>query len=432
MALGRGLALVVMGIGLMAAEQASAPSNPTVRAAWPTAHYRKNNDGVVNSDSIIKVRYRRRFPILLNSDTPVVDGRLFVVGGRPLAQGASAAQGYVYALDAKTGRVLWTQTTPNTVYAEPIVSQGRVLIGVGNGHFSTFRGTPSLSTTTIRGTGPGGVYAYKAATGWPLFEFGTPGSDQAASSVVGERIYVASGTRELYVLNLETGQLRWQVNLGHYVSRSSPRIVDGLAVVGGAGPLGVVAVNLHSHRVAWNFPVKDAIGGVDDTTLGVQGHVAVSAAVLGPNRLSRGRFRAIVFAINLHTGHLLWQRQIGTGPLPPFKETGTPLVIDGRVFVGNGLDAEMTALSLRTGAVLWHLNTGSPVTRPPVLYHRRLVWVSSRGRLEEVNVDGKVLFSKSLGHFVNAYGPVILGHTALVTANTPSHGDLIAFPLSAR
>ena len=264
---------MVLGVALMAAQQVLEPSNPPGNAAWPTAHYRQNNDGVVNADSNFNVRYRRRFSVLLNSDTPVVNGRLFVVGGHPLAQDASAAQGYVYALDAKTGRVLWMQTTPNTVYAEPIVSQGRVLIGVGNGHFSDLRGTPSLSTTSVRGTGPGGVYAYRATTGWPLFEFGTPGSDQASSSVVGDRVYVASGSRELYVLNLGTGQLLWQVNLGHYVSRSSPRIVDGLAVVGGAGPLGVVAVNLHSHRVVWNFSVKDAIGGVDDTTLGVQDRV---------------------------------------------------------------------------------------------------------------------------------------------------------------
>ena len=44
--------------------------------------------------------------------------------------------------------------------------------------------------------------------------------------------------------------------------------------------------------------------------------------------------------------------------------------------------------------------------------------------MEEVNVDGKVLFSKSLGHFVNAYGPVILGHTALVTADIVTKVDM--------
>ena len=429
MAVGWRIALIAAAVVLTAAaprgvDKSFGPSQ------WPTDHDQPSNNAAIPASGDPNIHYRKSFSVLLNSDTPIVDGRLYVVGGDANAQGQSTAPGYVFALSARTGRILWTQVTPNSVYAEPILSAGRVLIGVGNALFPAATGTPSLDPNAVRGVGPSGLYAYDAATGWPLFEFETPGADQAPATVVGSKVYIASGSRQLYVLNLNSGRLLWSVNLGHYVSRSSPRIVNGMVVVGGAGPLGVVAVDMKTGRIAWQRPIHQAIGGVDDTPLAVHGNRLVGAAVLFPKSAGSKRlFRAVVFAIQATTGKILWQQQVAQGPLPRFKETGTPLVWGNTVYVGNALNGDVSALALTTGKVQWTVNAGAPVTRPPVIRRRRVIFVTQQGTLEAVSESGRVLFRRSLGKFVNAYGPVIVGDTAFVTANTPSHGVLIALKL---
>jgi outer membrane protein assembly factor BamB len=366
--------------------------------------------------------------VLLNSDTPVVDGRLFVVGGDGDAPGKDSAPGFLYVLNAKTGHLLWSQKTPNSIYAEPIISDGRVLVGEGNALFGDTEGIPSLQVGTVRGVGPSGVYAFSVQTGWPLFIFNTPGADQAPATIYQGRVYIASGSRYLYVLDLKTGQFLWDVNMGHYDSRSSPRIIGGLAIMGGAGPLGVVAVNIKTHGIAWQRPLSGAIGGVDDTTLAVSGDRLIGAAVLEPNSGQNNQsFRAVVFALNVANGHILWLRQVAEGRLPAFKETGTPVISHGVVYVGNALNGEVRALSLATGRVLWSIDAGAPVTRPPVVRDGRVLWVSQRGEMQEATVAGRLVYHKSLGPFVTTYGPVVVGNTVYVTANTPKYGVLMAF-----
>ncbi len=428
MALIRSLGFVALGLLLVGT--ASVSQQPTAGGSqWPTSHFQENNNAVLPSANVGAIAYRRSFPVLLNSDTPIVNGRLFVVGGNANAPGKTTAPGYVFALNAKTGHILWTQSTPNSIYAEPIISDGHVLVGVGNALFRKTQGIPSLEPGMVRGVGPSGVYAYHVNNGWPAFEFVTREADQAPATIYHGRAYVASGSRDLYVLNAASGRLLWWVNLGHYVSRSSPRIVDGLVVVGGAGPLGVVAVSLGTHHIVWQHPVVDAVGGVDDTTLAVSGNLLVGAALLKPKPGAAHGFRAVVFALNALTGDEVWLHQVALGDVPAFKETGTPLVVQHTVYVGNAFNGNVRALSLRTGRVLWTVNAGSPVTRPPAFSQGRVLFVSQHGMLEGVSTTGKVLFRKSLGSYVNTYGPVVLGNIAFVTANTPTHGVLIAQPL---
>lgn len=412
--------LIVAGIVTSAHMAGSWPSS------WPTAHYQSTNNGAPPSSIAIQVQYRRSFPVLLNSDTPIVNGRLYVVGGNTSPARDAAHPGYIWALDARTGTILWTATTPNSVFAEPVISHGRVLVGVGNALFPASSGRrPALDSGAVRGLGTSGLFAYNAATGWPVFEFGTSGADQAPATVVGNRVYLASGDRRLYALRISNGEPVWSVNLGHYVSRSSPRIVDGLAVVGGAGPLGMVAVSLKTHQIAWQRPIAHAVGGVDDTTLAVSGDRLVGAGVI--QKASGVPFSAVVYAINGRTGTILWEHSLAkTTVLPRYKETGTPLIVGHGVYVGNALNGTVTALSMNSGKVLWRVNAGSPVTRPPTFSHGRIWVMTQTGVLEGITLSGHLDYQRRLGHFVNAYGPVVLGDTAWVTANTATHGVLIA------
>ncbi len=197
-------------MGLLLVGTASVNQQRTVGASqWPTSHFQENNNAVLPSANVGAIAYHRSFPVLLNSDTPIVNGRLFVVGGNANPPGKSSAPGYVFALNAKTGHILWTQSTPNSIYAEPIINDGHVLVGVGNALFPKTQGIPSLEQGMVRGVGPSGVYAYHVNNGWPAFEFVTRGADQAPATIYHGRAFIASGSRDLYVLNAASGRLLW-------------------------------------------------------------------------------------------------------------------------------------------------------------------------------------------------------------------------------
>ncbi len=400
--------------------------------AWLIDHDSLTNNPVFGTPSTHDgPNYLVMLPALANSAPVYVNHFVYVVGGYVDGPRNAPHPGFVWALNPATGAIEWTIQTPNSVFAQPIVAGNLLLIGVGNAAFAHPTQSPATTPGMVRGVGPSGLYAFDATNGRVVWMFGTAGADQAPPTVVGNTVYLASGDRHLYALRLRTGKELWATNIGHYVSRSSPRIIGHYAYLGGAGPLGVVAVNLRTHRVAWQRLIPGALEGVDDTPLATTPNRLITAALTGPKGIlpDSKRHAARLFALNPRNGNIVWAKTLAIGRAPMFKSTGTPTVMGGTVYAGNAINGRIAALSVRTGKILWSVAVGSPVTRPPAVIGRDIEVLTKSGDLVALSRRGKILARRPLANWVNAYGPVIYNDSVAVAGNTSFNGYAGMIPL---
>lgn len=400
-------------------------------SAWPSDHDSLTNNSVFDPGfPANSPDYLVALPALANSAPVWVGDHLYVAGGFVTGPRHRAHPGFVWALNPGDGRLQWSLQTPNSVFAAPIVANHRLLVGVGNAVFARRSSSPATTPGMVRGVGPSGLYAYNATTGEPLWTLPTTGADQAPATVVGHTVYLASGNRRFYALSLQTGHVDWSIDLGHYVSRSSPRVLGHYAYMGGAGPLGVLAVNLKTHTLAWDRPLPEAIQGLDDTPMAVTPDRLITAALTKPSRNASDRRRdaATLYALNPTTGATVWSRTLADGPAPQFKATGTPTVNAGVVYTGNALNGRVVAVSLQSGTLLWSIHVGAPVTRPPAVMDDRVEVLTKTGDLVTLSLQGKMLNRIHLGHWVNTYGPIIDGGSIALTGNTAQTGYLAVIP----
>jgi len=174
-------------------------------------------------------------------DTPVVDrGRLFF----------ATNAGPVYALDAKTGAVLWRQGVRDFIGTDPAIAAGLVCVGTGSTQtvvcLDEASGTPRWSAATggivnsspaisggilYVGSGDHKVYAFDAGTGGQLWTASTGGSIESGPSVAGGLVYAGSDDHSLYAFDALTGKLVWQAATGNPVF-VSPVVANGVVYAG--------------------------------------------------------------------------------------------------------------------------------------------------------------------------------------------------------
>ena len=139
----------------------------------------------------------------IRGSSPVVSGGVVYTGS--VGYG-TRFNGWVSALAASTGEMLWQYEVYGSVEFSPIVSRGVVYAA-------------SWDSTTLRG---GHVYALDAVTGALLWQHDTyAGQRWSAPVVSGDIVYVGTGSQplpppgssSLYGLDTETGALRWEPKL---------------------------------------------------------------------------------------------------------------------------------------------------------------------------------------------------------------------------
>ncbi|MCL4520164.1 MAG: PQQ-like beta-propeller repeat protein [Firmicutes bacterium] len=441
-----------MGLGLFAAMAVSAfvplkypPATMVwVRAesplgqtpsAWPTIHRAfTNNSAFLDKNSPPGPNYLMQLPTMASSDTPVVNHELFVNvsgGGR---NPRAIYPGMTMAIRPENGQVLWQHLLPNALNSEPIVAEGRVYVGEGNAVFRSHLAfpLPTIEPTTVRGTGPSAIVAFSAVSGQELWRYPTVGSDQPSPTYADGKLYVVNGSRQLIVLNAVTGRRLWHLNIGVYVSRSSPRIVGHMLYVGGGGPDAVVAVNLIQRRVVWKKFIVGAIGAVDDTPLAYAGGELYGEAMLGSPYLPLENLKhhQMLFAIDAKTGRLLWRRDIAYGFEPRYKQGSTPMIHGNELFVGNAITGEFFAFNRVSGKPLWAVKFPDPITRPTTWIDGDIVGMTTHGLLFAMTAEGGLLRSIRIDPWVNGFGPILIDHTLFVTGNKAHEGFLAALPLS--
>jgi outer membrane protein assembly factor BamB len=200
---------------------------------------------------------------------------------------AAGPDGFVYAFNRFTGKILWRYQThggnsreidaslavaaPDTVYAHG--DDGyiyRIHAGQEQWEFNThapgYRGyinsTPLLDNGVIYVGGGPALYALDAATGqvkWvrPHMEF-----VQSSPVIAGGNLYVGADDGYFYALDPKTGGTRWQFQTGHNVYSTAAAVGGGKVYFGG-GPFNpnLYAVDGATGKVVWQADISLILPG---------------------------------------------------------------------------------------------------------------------------------------------------------------------------
>jgi outer membrane protein assembly factor BamB len=266
-----------------------------------------------------------------------------------------SSDGNLYAVNATTGKVIWTFSGTATGYAYGGTAQGTAISGstiyvncqlddLGGGH----AGVCAVGLT--------GKHAGKLLWSWAIYDDGGavssgPYNGPVVSNgvvVIGEADTASERVGYFVGLNAKTGALLWQIgNCGDggsndcYAPTTYPAAVSGgLAYYGTFYPNdsteGVCAVEITTGATAWCSPTGDS----------------GSPVAISGNTAYVNTFSGTVYAFNAKTGVQLWKV---TG-LDCGNSYNRPAVAKGVVYVGGTYYGQQYALSAKTGKLLW---TGS-------------------------------------------------------------------------
>jgi outer membrane protein assembly factor BamB len=281
---------------------------------------------------------------------------------------------------------LWSAPVSGGIHASPVISNGKVFIGSGDGHMyafdsatgttlwigptqnSLFGGSAAVTGRLVfAGTGNQPLLAYDADTGEIAW---TSDLIASASPTLKDRIlYVASFDGTLTAMDAETGGSIWSAEGNCCVPNQSP-VVDGGRVFQMRDDHTLTAYNAQTGEQLWSIEAFS---------------VATLAAAYGMLFYS---FYPDVVALDQATGTQLW-----TAPVATAARSVVPAVANGLVFVTH---SQLWALDAWTGAVVW----SAPVTSAvgPTVANGVVYASSLNGEWDAFDErDGTLLWSVTFG-----------------------------------
>ncbi|PKB16220.1 PQQ-binding-like beta-propeller repeat protein [Flavobacterium sp. 5] len=225
--------------------------------------------------------------------SPIVDRGIVYIGSE---------DGYLYAIEEKTGKLHWKFQTGGAVHSSPAIFKNMVYIGSFDGYYyaidtktgnlkwkfktggeqwsgeKSFLGMKPvdmymedlwdffLSTPVINsegkepriffGSSDGNVYALNANTGELRWKFKTNGSIHCSPVLNKKTLYIGSWDANLYAIDIETGKERWKFETGTQTGfkgiESSVAVADGMVYFGARDPF-LFAVNAETGKLFWKY-----------------------------------------------------------------------------------------------------------------------------------------------------------------------------------
>ncbi|MDD2878114.1 MAG: PQQ-binding-like beta-propeller repeat protein [Acidiphilium sp.] len=347
--------------------------------------------------------------------------------------------GYVYALNAVTGRQIWRAPVDNAAMGDPVVVDGRVFVGTGDTGFSfsqILRAQSGSRAGLVRGLSWGGIYAFDAKTGKQLWRFGTRGENMPSECYADNTLYFGNGDGHMYALDPATGTLKWKTPIGGFDSMSSCTIYQGKVFAGFTDPNDLAAVDLHSGKLVWRatFPnVANTGMGDNSPTVDPVNHQIVQVAVANA-RVTGGKssVNTAVLGVDARTGKVNWKTLLGRGASPPAYKASVAMVHGGIVYVSSPVTNRLYALNGKTGAIVWQSAIPYPqvpgLGRGAVTFDNGLLYQSTGTRLFAWNAKtGALVHTLRIGGRFGIVNPVIVGNTMFVSN---SWGWVFALPVA--
>lgn len=263
----------------------------------------------------------------------------------------------VYALDRNIGKVIWQKDVAGEVLTKPISSGNRVLIHTSNGY--------------------------------------------------------------LQALNKKTGALIWETNLDvpplSLRGQSTPAVVDGMVIIGDDNGH-VNAISLKDGLLIWQQRISQPGGSTEIARLD---DVDVTPVIIN-NVIYAVGYNGNMVGLDLHTGQLLWHRNMGS--------THNFLVTSQCIYIVDQNDV-LKALDRNDGSLMWqNEKLKNRRLTDPVLYDRYMAVGDSEGYLYLVDPsEGKFVYKTFISGSGLLSAPIVIDNKLIIQAR---NGTTQAYVLS--
>ena len=303
------------------------PDRGRTKVSWPTyGHDNRRLRFAAELD--LRPPFRRiwtfRGRALLEFPPAVAYGRLFL----------PTFDGRFYAIDAQTGKTVWSHRTGRCGWASPAVHDRLVYV--------TFIGRRATCGESVPG-GDGIVVAYDADDGRIVWQR-TTGPNESSPLVGGGLVYVGDWNGTVWALQARSGRTRWTFRTAGRI-KGSPALSGGLLYVGDYdGHL--YALDGRTGRLVWQASAQPRLGGRG---------TFYSTPALGYGRVFIGSTDGKVYAYGATSGRLLWSQSTG-GYVYASAAVWRRLILIG------SYDHTFYALDAATGDVRWRFRANGPIS----------------------------------------------------------------------
>ena len=315
-------------------------------ANWASFRGNPQLTGVSNSELPENPRLLWTFQAadMIESTAAVVDGTVYV----------GALDGFLYAIDAQTGKKRWTYQASGHIKASPSVDNRVIYFGDGEGVF----------------------HAVDIATQRMKWQFKTEGEIISSANFVGDRVLFGSYDGFLYCLNRENGELIWKFETEGYV-HGTPGIWTQPTKATGEARNFTIVTGCDSY-----LRVLNTEDGTQAQQVDLGAYVGASPAISG-DYVYCGTYGSEILGVNLDTGAIAWRYRHPKRRFPFFASAA---LTDNAVIIG-GRDKMVHALSPKTGESLWTYTTKSRIESSAVIVGTRAFLGTTGGVLIALDVS---------------------------------------------
>lgn len=268
-------------------------------------------------------------------------------------------RGVTFAIDAKTGRIVWRQRGANKP-SSPAIAGRRLIVSANDGT----------------------VTAFQRFTGRRLWRLRVGSRVESSPAVAGGIVYFGAADGRLFAVYARTGRVRWAYDTGGTINSSPTVSGNRVCITTYAGS--IFCLRRHDGWKQWRTYVRRDL-------LRFESFYA-SASTDGRRLYTIARSGKIV-ALSAASGRVLWTRNLHS------LGYSTPAVAGGRIFVG-GFDSALHAYHARTGLELWKRRVGGRILGAPVVIGRLVFFSTLERRTYAVRVsDGRVVWRIGMGKY---------------------------------
>ncbi len=341
----------------------------------------------------------------------------------------------LYDIDAATGTLRWRYLATDQVMAQPVYADGLAIVAAGGA-----KCTVCMPPDYVIGASPTAadrISAVDLETGREHWGRTLAGTGMPTPAIVGSSVVHADGSGAVLALDARTAAFRWVTRLPSVFAMSS--VVDGgdgRLYVSGVFGAAVYALRASNGALLWTHRLSKFFQGPGDgpmastkTMLVAQYLQAIEPLRLGWTVTRGSPVRHHIFALDMRTGRLLWDRVVDTGIAPPRNKSAIPLIYGDRIYEGSPDAAVMSCLNLSTGKRLWQIHTAGPVKGGIVAVDGVLYFGDLKGYLWAVDAkDGRVVGRLREDLHFNVGSPIVLNGSLI---DGSREGVVIAVPLHA-
>lgn len=368
------LGVIFLCVGLFGC--VAKPAAPCPASSAVTLHTAWSRGGVVSTNK----QYLRFTPAYQN-------GVLYTAN----------ASGQLHAIDARSGRTLWSASTRAPVLTAPVVSGHQLLVGTSLGDliaFSTSNGSPlwfqayqsALLAPPLVSQGvvvaqslDGEVAAYRQNNGHLLWNMQFVSPDLALRlsgqpALAGSRVMVPLANGQLISVGLRSGLPNWRIILANPAGNTTiERMVDLVShpvvrgntayVAGYQGNLSAVAIN--NGKVRWRHRLSSF------TNIAQSGRSVYATDGQG-----------VLWSFDAATGRVQWRQSLLRG-----RWAGSPAVQANVIWVGDD-HGYLYGFSAQDGHLLTLTQASrTAIVAAPLVVNQRLFVASVGGRLTALDVN---------------------------------------------